>query len=299
VDRPLIVDGGLATALEARGHALHPRLWSAGVFLERPEVVEALHAEYLAAGAEILIGASYQMSFPGLEREGLHHDAAAAAMLRTVAAARRAGERAGTSPIVAASVGPYGATLADGSEYHGRYALDVPALADFHRERLELLATSEADLMAIETIPSFHEARALRLLLDEGRGIDAWVSFSCRDGACLRDGPPLVRAVALFEDCRRVMAIGVNCTAPSHVARLIDAIRSVSGKRIVVYPNSGELWDAARRRWSGRVAEERFLEQAVGWARQGVWAVGGCCRVGPETIRRLASRLRGRDGQSM
>lgn len=292
MERPLIVDGGLATALEARGHALHPRLWSAGVFLDRPEAVERLHRDYLAAGADILITASYQMSFDGLAREGLDHAAAAHVMRQTVAVARGAASAERRSPIVAASVGPYGATLADGSEYRGRYGLGLRQLAAFHRERLEVLTASGADMLAIETIPSADEACALRDLLEERDGIEAWFSFSCRDGARIREGEPVRRLAAMLDSCRRVTAVGVNCTAPEHVSDLIDAIREGTRKRIIVYPNSGERWDSTGRRWSGDVARGRFVELAAAWARKGVWAIGGCCRVGPETIRELAERLR-------
>jgi homocysteine S-methyltransferase len=291
VKRPLIVDGGLATALEARGHDLHPRLWSAGVALERPDAVEALHREYLEAGAEILITASYQMSFEGLEREGLDHAAAAEAMRRTVALARSAAARARRPAIVAASVGPYGASRADGSEYRGAYGLDRAGLAAFHGERLEVLAASGADMLAVETLPSLEEAELLRDLIEEGDGIEAWFSFSCRDGAHLRDGTPIRRPAEMLDSCRRVTAVGVNCTAPEHVSDLIGALRAVTRKRIVVYPNSGERWDATRRRWAGDVDRGRFLDLASAWARLGVWAIGGCCRVGPGMIRDLAARL--------
>ena len=189
--RPRIIDGGLATTLEARGIALHPRLWSAGVFLERPHAVEQVHREFLEAGADLLISASYQMSFAGLEREGLSHAAAAAAMRGTVALARRAARDFDRRVLVAASVGPYGATLADGSEYRGDYGLDLSGLVEFHRERLDVLGSSGADLLAVETIPAAEEARAIAELLSEGEGIDAWVSFSCRDGSRLRDGTPV------------------------------------------------------------------------------------------------------------
>jgi len=289
--RPRIVDGGLATGLEQLGYRLHPRLWSAGPFLERPEAVEALHRVYLAAGAEILISASYQMSFEGLEREGLDHAEAAGAMQRTVTVARQAAADTSRPVIVAASVGPYGATQADGSEYTGVYELDARALVGFHRERIEVLSASGADLLAIETIPSLVETQALCDLLSENPGPEAWISFCCRDGYRIAGGESVARAAALVDGCDRVTAIGVNCTPPQHVSSLIEAIGSVTDKRIVVYPNSGESWDAVGRRWSGEPDASGFVELARGWARQGVWAIGGCCRVGPETIRELARAL--------
>jgi homocysteine S-methyltransferase len=254
--------------------------------------VEQLHRDYLAAGADILITASYQMSFAGFAREGLDRVAAADAMRRTVAVARRAAAAERRAPIVAASVGPYGATLADGSEYRGAYGLDMRELAAFHRERLEVLTASGADMLAVETIPSVEEARAIRDLLEERDGIEAWFSFSCRDGTRIRDGESVRRLAEMLDPCRRVTAVGVNCTAPEYVSELIDAIREGTRKRIIVYPNSGERWDAAARSWSGEATSDRFLASATAWARKGVWAIGGCCRVGPAMIRELADRLR-------
>ena len=288
---PRIIDGGLATALEAGGHVLPPRLWSAGVFLDAPEAVEQVHLAFLEAGAEILIGASYQMSYDGLAREGLDRPAADEALRRTVAVARRAAAQAESPATVAASIGPYGATLADGSEYSGAYDIGRSGLEAFHRDRLATLSAAAPDLLAIETIPSIVEARVLRRLLDERDGPSAWVSFSCRDASQLNDGTPAAEAAALFDDCRRVSAVGVNCTAPEYVDGLIEALMNGTSKHIVVYPNSGERWNAKKRCWSGQASSSRFVELARGWAARGAWGIGGCCRVGPRTIRALASAL--------
>lgn len=294
---PWIVDGGLATTLESMGYTLHPQLWSAGVFVERPDAVERVHAAFLEAGAEILIGASYQMSFEGLARVGLGRSQAAAVMVETVKAAQRAIERHGGAAKIGASIGPYGATLCDGSEYRGDYELDLPRLIEFHRPRFELLRDAGADFLACETIPSLEEARALLRLLREREGTRAWFSFSCRDASRIADGEPIVRAAELLGETDAVLALGVNCTAPEHVSGLMDAIRSVCDKPIVVYPNSGESWDAAAGEWSGDGAADAFVHLAAVWARKGAWAIGGCCRVGPQVIRQLAAaRPRWRKG---
>jgi homocysteine S-methyltransferase len=289
---PWIIDGGLATGLEALGYTMHPRLWSGGVFLEAPDAVEQLHRAYLDAGAEILITASYQLSFAGLHDEGLNEPEAAAAMRETVAVARRAVTSRGRPAMVAASIGPYGATLADGSEYRGGYGLDVDELMEFHRPRFEVLRAAGADLLAIETIPSLDEARAVARLLGRHRSTRAWVSFSCRDGTRISDGHSIAEAARLLDTASGVVAVGVNCTEPEHVASLMGEIRRETAKPIVVYPNAGGRWNAVARRFEGSADEQRFLEAAAGWARRGAWAVGGCCRVGPDLIRRLASRLK-------
>ncbi|MEM7587847.1 MAG: homocysteine S-methyltransferase [Acidobacteriota bacterium] len=295
----LVLDGGLATALEARGFDLDDPLWSARLLLEDPAALEQLHFDYLEAGADCLISASYQASFEGLGRRGLGREETSDLLRRSVQLARQARERFWTEgrrdgrcyPLVAASVGPYGAILADGSEYTGAYGLDEAALVDFHAERFEVLATSGADLLACETIPSSVEARALRQLLEAEPGIPAWISFSCRDGEHLSDGSELAEAVAELAGCRRLIAVGVNCTAPHFIPSLIERLQRVSELPIVVYPNSGEGYDAVHKRWLPQAEPWSLASSGSDWLRAGARLIGGCCRTGLEDIQSLRSLL--------
>jgi len=297
----LILDGGLATELEADGFDLNHPLWSAKVLIERPEAVRAVHARFLAAGADCVISATYQASFPGLARYGLS-DRESERLLRLAVelaaeerdrfwrdAANREGRR---RPLVAASVGPYGAFLADGSEYTGDYRADDAALAAFHWRRLELLARSGADLLAIETIPSAREGRVLRRLLDR---LDdpppAWVSFTCRDGSRLSDGTPVEEVAANLADCARVHWAGVNCTAPKHLAALIPKFRAAARKPVVAYPNGDGRWDPVRKVWEMPAETADLPELALKWQRLGADLVGGCCRTRPADIRDIRGAL--------
>lgn len=293
----LILDGGLATELEARGHDLSDELWSARLLADDPEAIRAVHFDYLEAGADCIVTASYQATVEGFARRG-RSEAEAVALLRsavTIAreardafwgdAERRAGRR---RPLVAASVGPYGAARADGSEYTGDYDLDEAGLFEFHRQRFELLAAAGADLLACETIPSRAEARALARLVREHPATWAWLSFCCRDSARSADGSDFASLVAEIAPIRNLAAVGVNCTAPAHVAELVAAARAVTAKPIVVYPNSGAGWDAVARRWTDIDAAPEsagdFASGAALWHASGAALVGGCCRVGPREI---------------
>jgi len=193
---------------------------------------------------------------------------------------------------VAASVGPYGAFRADGSEYTGAYDLGLDGLLDFHRERMRLLLEAGPDLLACETIPSAVEARALARLLAELPGALAWVSFSCRDAARLCDGTPFVDAVRTVAAVPQVAAVGVNCTAPSHVESLLRAAAAVTDKPLVAYPNSGETYDAAARAWRGTSDPLDWGERARAWRAAGARLVGGCCRTGPDHVRAVRAALR-------
>ena len=260
-DYPLIVlDGALATELERRGCDLRDPLWSAKVLLEAPELIRQLHLDYLLAGADGVITASYQASVEGFTRRGLAPSEALALIQRSVYLAREARDafwadpahRVGRPrPFVAASVGPYGAILADGSEYRGDYGLDEAALIEFHRPRLAALLAAEPDILACETLPRLLEAQALVRLLAEFPEASAWISFSARDGIHTCHGERLTDCAAALDACPQVIAIGVNCTAPQYIPALIDAIRAATNKPIVVYPNSGEVYDSARRCWQG------------------------------------------------
>ena len=296
----VVLDGGLATALEGKGHVLDSHLWSARLLIDAPDAVRAVHRDYLEAGADCITTASYQGSFDGFRSIGLS-DAESEDLLRdSVRLAIEARDafwstvearQARRKPIVAASVGPYGAYLADGSEYDGRYGVGSEELDAFHRPRFEVLASTEADVIACETIPSGPEANVLLAILDEVPGAWAWFSFSCRDGRHLNDGTPFVDAVSACTAHGRVAAVGVNCTAPDFVRELLELGSGVTDLPMIAYPNSGETYDALSKGWSGSRVAGDWLDGADDWIRVGAEVVGGCCRVGPEAIRELRARV--------
>jgi homocysteine S-methyltransferase len=291
----VILDGALATELERRGADLGDALWSARLLLDDPALIRQVHRDYFDAGADVATTASYQASLPGLERRGLSPDQAVDVLRRSVRLAQEArdafwhcgppAER--IRPLVAASVGCYGAFLHDGSEYRGDYGLSVQQLMDWHRPRLEILATSGADLLACETIPCLAEAEALVRLLEKLPDVTAWISFSCRDDAHLCRGETLAEAIALVTACANVIAAGVNCTAPRHIAGLLRAAAAVTDKPLVAYPNSGEAWDAARHCWVAGAPAPEWSEAARLWYAAGARLMGGCCRTTPAMIRAL------------
>ncbi|MFE4213706.1 homocysteine S-methyltransferase [Streptomyces sp. NPDC056844] len=282
----VLLDGGLSNQLEAQGCDLSDALWSARLLSDAPQQIEAAHAAYARAGAQVLITASYQATFEGFARRGIGRAGAAELMAASVESARRAGAVTGRELWVAASVGPYGAMLADGSEYRGRYGLTVRELERFHRPRAEALAGAGPDVLALETVPDIDEAEAL-LRAVEGLGVPVWLSYSV-EGDRTRAGQPLEEAFALVSGVDQVMAVGVNCCDPADAGRAVERA-AATGKPVVVYPNSGEEWDAGGRGWTGKGAFEpgRVRE----WQRAGARLVGGCCRVGPSDIAALADRL--------
>lgn len=298
----LLLDGGLATELEAGGYDLRDTLWSARLLLDDPEAILQVHQDYLTAGADVIISASYQATIPGFMSRGLTEQEAHALLRRAVEIAQEArdtfwqaqeADSGRIRPLVAASVGPYGAYLADGSEYRGDYALDEAGLVDFHRARLHILAEARPDLLACETIPSAAEARALAQLLPEVAPLPAWVSFSCRDEAHISDGTPLVEAVRPLLAVENVVAVGVNCTAPRFVPPLLAALRQVTTLPLVAYPNSGEQFDAVNHCWLGTSDPLDFAAAAQEWLAAGARLLGGCCRTRPEHIRQMRRALVG------
>ena len=300
--RAIILDGALATELERRGADLRDALWSARLLVEQPALIEQLHSDYFAAGADVAITASYQATFPGFARRGIGAPEAAALMRLSVELAQRARDRfwaenhdpARLRPLVAASVGPYGAYLHDGSEYRGDYGLGVAELMDFHRPRLAVLAASGADLLACETIPCRAEAEALVALLGEFPDVRAWLSFSCCDGAHVCHGEPFAECAALAAASPQVVAVGVNCTPPRYVEELLRAASALSAatdKPLLAYPNSGERWDAANACWVEGSGAGDFAALAPRWAAAGARLLGGCCRTGPEEIHRMRAAL--------
>lgn len=289
----VVLDGGMSNQLEAAGHDLGDALWSARLLADRPEAIVEAHLAYYEAGADVAITSSYQATFEGFARRGVPRERGAELLGLSVESAREAARRAHakgvTRPLwVAASVGPYGAMLADGSEYRGRYGLSVAELERFHLPRLEVLAAAAPDVLALETVPDTDEARAL-LRAVRGLGVPAWLSYSVA-GDRTRAGQPLEEAFALAAEADEVIAVGVNCCAPADVDAAVATAARVTGKPVVVYPNSGETWDAAARAWTG--SSTFTAAQVDGWERAGARLIGGCCRVGPEAITGIASALR-------
>ncbi|MFC8230193.1 homocysteine S-methyltransferase [Streptomyces sp. NPDC057287] len=283
----LLLDGGLSNQLEAQGCDLSDALWSARLLTDAPGQIEAAHTAYARAGAQVLITASYQATFEGFARHGIGRARAAELMAGSVESARRAGAATGRELWVAASVGPYGAMLADGSEYRGRYGLTVRELARFHRPRVETLAAAGPDVLALETVPDILEAEALLEVVQELR-VPVWLSYSVA-GDRTRAGQPLAEAFGLVAGIDQVMAVGVNCCDPADADRAVEVAAAATGKPVVVYPNSGEEWDAEGRDWTGRGTFEPA--RVRDWQRAGARLVGGCCRVGPSDIAALAGQL--------
>ncbi len=296
----LILDGGLATELERRGCDLSDALWSARLLRDDPDLIRQVHLDYYWAGADCCTSASYQATIPGFMGHGLSAGAARDFIYLSVGLVCQARDAFWAEqtdsrrlrPIVAASVGPYGAFLADGSEYTGAYDLDEAGLVEFHRERWGILAGSGADVLACETIPSLVEERALLRLLEETPDVYAWFSFSCRDGARISDGTPIAECAALLAGQERVAAIGINCTPPRFIPDLIRAVTTVTDKPVIVYPNSGETYDPAAKRWLGQSVPAEFGTYSREWRKLGAGLIGGCCRTTPDHIRQISDRFR-------
>ncbi len=300
----VILDGGLATELEARGHDLSDRLWSARLLMTDPDAIKDVHLAYYRAGAHVATTASYQATIPGFLAEGLEAAAAIDAIRRSVALAQRAREtfmmeseaagRPVESLLVAGSVGPYGAMLADGSEYRGDHDPGVTALRELHAPRMEALLESGADLLAMETIPTIREAAVLVALLDEF-GATGWLSYQCRDGDTTAAGEPIAEAMRVASASSGMVAVGVNCTAPRFLPSLLAQAAPVTDLPLVAYPNGGDRWDASARHWIADDAAGAFDASRVAtWAGMGAGWIGGCCGTGPADIAALAAALASR-----
>ena len=298
----MILDGAFATELEKRGCDLNHSLWSAKVLMESPEMIAEVHADYFSAGADCVITASYQATVEGFRHHGLSENEALALIGRSVEIAVNERDRFWGSctqhtlrpkPIVAASVGPYGAFLADGSEYRGDYQISEEELIVFHYPRMKALIDAGADILACETIPCMMEARAItRLLQSEFPGHFAWMSFSAKDGKHISNGELMADCAKELESCAQIAAIGINCTAPQHMASLIREIKGNCTKPVIVYPNSGESYEAGTKTWGGTHCQGSFSSGAQHWFEEGARIIGGYCRTSPEDIRAIVGWAR-------
>lgn len=310
-----VIDGGLATELESHGADLHDPLWSAKCLLSSPHLIRRVHLDYLEAGANVIISASYQATPQGFEAKGMSREEGEALLKRSVEIACEARNiyydravksswdvtKVGNAPeqhpvLVAASVGSYGAYLADGSEYSGIYGdkVTLKTLKDFHRRRVQLLAESGADLIAFETTPNKLEAKAYAELLEEENiKIPAWFSFNSKDGTNVVSGDSISECASIADSCKQVVAVGINCTPPRFIHGLVQSIKKVTTKPILVYPNSGEMYDGERKEWvpTAGATDEDFVSYVSKWRDAGASLIGGCCRTTPKTIRAISKTL--------
>ena len=309
---PVIIDGGLATRLESRGVDISGALWSARILADDPESVVLAHGDFIDAGAQVIITASYQVSRAGFTAQGRSAADADAALRRSVHVAREAVQRRGTAAsavLVAASVGPYGAITHDGGEYRGRYGLSHEQLVDFHGERIAVLAEANPDLLAVETIPDADEAAAIAQVLADYPSLPAWVTFSCGDEERTWAGQPIGEAAAAAVSASGVVAVGVNCVHPRLVTglleRLVGAVGVPAGIPLVAYPNAGRVWLPDTETWT----EANQVGAHIGsdrdhaprgtqgwpiedWRAAGAGIIGGCCCVEPADIAALARQAR-------
>ncbi len=294
---PMLLDGGLSNELERQGCNLNQKLWSANLLASNPEAIILAHLVYLEAGAQCIISSSYQATIPGFMSIGYDESTAMELILKSVKVAEAAVDRfmvnhpLSSVPLIAASIGPYGAYMADGSEYRGNYMITDEELFHFHAPRINLLNQSNVDILACETIPSFQEAVVLSEIL-QSQEKPAWVSFSCKDDAHICDGTPIANCAALFASHSTVFALGVNCTAPQYISGLIQSIKVKSGdKKIVVYPNSGAVYHADSKTWTGLGNSSSCALMVQEWMGLGADIIGGCCGIGPDQIKAMREIL--------
>ena len=292
-----MLDGALSTELERRGADLGGPLWSAKVLLEAPDLIEAIHYDYFVAGADVATSASYQATFEGFAERGIGEKDAEGLLRLSVLLAKRARDRfwgdrrrrkGRVRPLVAASVGCYGAYLHDGSEYRGDYGLTRNELVQFHRRRMDVLVGAGADLLACETVPCRVEAEALTLLLAKYANTSAWISFSCRSESEVSHGESFVECLQVASGAEQVVAVGLNCTSPTLVSGLLACAKDVSEKPLIVYPNSGESWDGKRHHWLPKSESTPNETLAKQWNDLGARLIGGCCGTTPATIRSIS-----------
>lgn len=305
-----VIDGGFATQLETHGASINDPLWSALCLIKQPHLIKRVHLEYLEAGADILVTSSYQATIPGFLSRGLSIEEGESLLEKSVTLAVEARDKFWDAvknvpghnynrALVAASIGSYGAYLADGSEYSGNYGpvVDLAKLKDFHRRRLQVLVESGPDLLAFETIPNKLEAQALvELLEEENIQIPSWICFSSVDGETFPSGESFKECLHIINKSSKVNAVGINCAPPQFVESLICYFKELTKKAIVVYPNSGEVWDGRAKKWlpSKCFGDGKFESFATRWRDSGAKLIGGCCRTTPSTIRAVSKVLKER-----
>ncbi|WP_320035411.1 homocysteine S-methyltransferase [Halarcobacter sp.] len=297
----LILDGALGTRLQEKGFDINDSLWSAKFLNENPKALQDIHTEYLNAGADCIITSSYQASIEGFVKKGFDEKTAKNLLILSIQLAKDARDefweenksQNRIKPLVAASIGPYGAYLADGSEYSGNYKISDEELKEFHKNRLEIIARTNPDIFAVETIPSLKEAKIICELLKDFKDICSWISFSAKDSSFTNAGDDIETCVKYLDTQEHISAIGINCTSPQYIQSLVKKIKKSSNKNIVVYPNGGAKYNPLIKQWESSPTDEKeFAKMANLWKNEGANIIGGCCQTGPKEIKELRKTLK-------
>lgn len=300
-NKVLIIDGATGTWLQEKGYDVSDSLWSAKFLMENPSAISQVHKDYLEAGSDCITTLSYQATFEGFKERGLNEEESSSLLQSSVTLAikerdlfwsKNKNNTDKAKPLVAASVGPYGAYLADGSEFRGDYSLGKEELITFHRKRMKTLLDAKPDLLACETVPCLLEAKAYVELLEEFPTANAWISFSAKDDKHINSGESIKECAKYLDSKDQVLAIGINCTAPAHIKSLINEIKEVTKKPIIVYPNGGSVYDSVSKTWSEDSTSNSYGKMAATWKDDGASIIGGCCQTTPKDIKEIFKYLK-------
>lgn len=294
-----IIDGALGTYIEDKGYDVKDKLWSAKFLQDSPEVIEQVHTDYLEAGADCIITASYQASYEGFIEKGCSEQEAKKLIQSSIILAQKVRNKFWKNtdktnrvkPLVAASIGPYGAYLADGSEYTGDYNISDDELFNFHKKRLQAIIETKPDILACETLPSLHEAKIILKALREFPHICTWFSFSAKDALHVRNGESIKECTKWIENQEDIESIGINCTATEHITPILQNIRDICTKPIVLYPNYS-AYVASSKTWEKSEIPDDFGKLAFHWKQLGASGVGGCCQTTPKEISQISKWVR-------
>ena len=289
ISYPAILDGGLSYPLEKKGLDIKNDLWVSELLISNPKAIKKAHIDYIDSGAEIITSSSYQASFNLLKNRGYDESKSKEIILKSIKILKHLKKKYKKNFIIAASIGPYGSSLADGSEYKGLKDIDEEKVYKFYKKKVDILDKSEADLLAFETIPSFKEAKIISEIIKSAKK-KCWISFSCQNEKEINDGTHIEKCCILLKNHPKVFVIGINCTPPIYISNLIQIIKkTIINKKIIAYPNSGEVYDGKKKVWRGSVIRsfESYIDE---WLTLGVDILGGCCRVGPEEIKIIKTK---------
>lgn len=290
INFPAVLDGGLSFPLEEKKIRMNTNLWTAELLISKPELIREVHINYIDSGAKIITTSSYQASFKSLKKRGYSEIQSKNIILKSVEIVEEIKKNYNNKIIIAASIGPYGSYLADGSEYVGNYDINEETFFDFYKKKVDLLDSSSADVLAFETIPSYKEAKVISKILKETKK-QSWISFSCKNQKEISDGTKLEKCCEYLNNHSKIFGVGVNCTSPKYISKLISILkRKLKNKKIIIYPNSGEIYDGKNKNWIGNsnITFESYIDE---WLNLGVDILGGCCRVGTKEIKKIKDKI--------
>ena len=281
-----LLDGSMSFPMEQLGYNLKNKLWTGKALINNPDLIKDIHKGYIDAGADFISTSTYQISFDRLKNMGYQSEEIKKIFQKSVDIVKDAIEESKLKKEIkiVGSFGPYASYDPEASEYIGEYDSTDIEIKKFHLNNIRIIEETDLDIILYETIPCLREIKILSEALSHSTK-EIWISITCNEEMEFRDGSSFKDACEIISKIEKITTMGINCFSPLLVKKAIDLLKKYSNKKILIYPNSGEIYNPKERFWTGN--NEFNNSMIKNWLSLYPDIIGGCCRIGYDDIKKM------------